>query len=202
MKYEKQNIFFISDLHIGHKNVLKFDGRPFADVDEMHIEMIKRWNEVVDDDDIVYYLGDLAFARDELTKWFIYSLKGKINFILGNHDKMKDIIKFGRWENIHEYGTEINVKDEDTIGSRGSNGYQRIIMSHYPILSWNKSHYGSWHLHGHCHGSLIKSNQDYYKRKVMDVGCNVIDYTPISYEKVKGLMVKKGISSVDHHGDM
>ena len=202
MKYEKQNIFFISDLHIGHKNVLKFDSRPFADVDEMHIEMIKRWNEVVDDDDIVYYLGDLAFARDELTKWFIYSLKGKINFILGNHDKMKDIIKFGRWENIHEYGTEINVKDEDTIGSRGSNGYQRIIMSHYPILSWNKSHYGSWHLHGHCHGSLIKSNQDYYKRKVMDVGCNVIDYTPISYEKVKGIMVKKGISSVDHHGDM
>ena len=201
MKYEKQNIFFISDLHIGHKNVLKFDGRPFADVDEMHIEMIKRWNEVVDDDDIVYYLGDLAFARDELTKWFIYSLKGKINFILGNHDKMKDIIKFGRWENIHEYGTEINVKDEDTIGSRGSNGYQRIIMSHYPILSWNKSHYGSWHLHGHCHGSLIKSNQDYYKRKVMDVGCNVIDYTPISYEKVKGIMVKKNISAVDHHGD-
>lgn len=201
MKYEKQNIFFISDLHIGHKNVLKFDSRPFADVDEMHIEMIKRWNEVVDDDDIVYYLGDLAFARDELTKWFIYSLKGKINFILGNHDKMKDIIKFGRWENIHEYGTEINVKDEDTIGSRGSNGYQRIIMSHYPILSWNKSHYGSWHLHGHCHGSLIKSNQDYYKRKVMDVGCNVIDYTPISYEKVKGIMVKKGISSVDHHGE-
>jgi calcineurin-like phosphoesterase family protein len=202
MKYEKQNIFFISDLHVGHKNVIKFDNRPFADVDEMHIEMIKRWNEVVGDDDIVYYLGDLAFARDELTKWFIYSLKGKINFILGNHDKMKDIVKFGRWENIHEYGTEINVKDEDTIGSRGSNGYQRIIMSHYPILSWNKSHYGSWHLHGHCHGSLIKSNQDYYKRKVMDVGCNVIDYTPISYEKVKGIMVKKGISSVDHHGDM
>ena len=202
MKYEKQNIFFISDLHVGHKNVIKFDSRPFADVDEMHIEMIKRWNEVVGDDDIVYYLGDLAFARDEITKWFIYSLKGKINFILGNHDKMKDIVKFGRWENIHEYGTEINVKDEDTIGSRGSNGYQRIIMSHYPILSWNKSHYGSWHLHGHCHGSLIKSNQDYYKRKVMDVGCNVIDYTPISYEKVKGIMVKKGISSVDHHGDL
>lgn len=201
MRYEKQNIFFISDLHVGHKNVIKFDGRPFADVDEMHIEMIKRWNEVVGDDDIVYYLGDLAFARDELTKWFIYSLKGKINFILGNHDKMRDIVKLGRWENVHEYGTEINVKDEDSIGSRGSNGYQRIIMSHYPILSWNKAHYGSWHLHGHCHGSLMKSQQDYYKRKVMDVGCNVIDYTPISYEKVKGIMVKKSISAVDHHGE-
>jgi calcineurin-like phosphoesterase family protein len=201
MKYEKQNIFFISDLHVGHKNVLKFDKRPFVDTDEMHTEMIKRWNSVVGDDDIVYYLGDLAFARDELTKWFIYSLKGKIHFILGNHDKMKDIVKLGRWESVHEYGTEINVKDDDSIGSRGSNGYQRIIMSHYPIFSWNKAHYGSWHLHGHCHGSLMASQQDYYKRKVMDVGCNVIDYTPISYEKVKGIMIKKDISAVDHHGE-
>jgi calcineurin-like phosphoesterase family protein len=48
---------------------------------------------------------------------------------------------------------------------------------------------------------LIKSQQEYYKRKVMDVGCNVIDYTPISYEKVKGIMVKKGVSAVDHHGE-
>ena len=201
MRYEKQNIFFISDLHIGHKNVIKFDGRPFADVDEMHLEMIKRWNSVVNDEDIVYYLGDLAFCRDETTKWFIHSIKGKINFILGNHDKMKDIVKFDRWENIHEYGTEIGIKDDDSLESRGSGGYQKIIMSHYPILSWNKSHYGSWMLHGHCHGSLMKSNQDYYKRKVMDVGCNVIDYTPISYEKVKGIMRKKSISNVDHHGE-
>ncbi len=201
MRYEKQNIFFISDLHIGHKNVIKFDGRPFADVDEMHLEMIKRWNSVVGDEDIVYYLGDLAFCRDETTKWFIHSIKGKINFILGNHDKMKDIVKFDRWENIHEYGTEIGIKDDYSLVSRGSGGYQKIIMSHYPILSWNKSHYGSWMLHGHCHGSLMKSNQDYYKRKVMDVGCNCIDYTPISYEKVKGIMSKKVISSVDHHGE-
>jgi calcineurin-like phosphoesterase family protein len=47
----------------------------------------------------------------------------------------------------------------------------------------------------------MKSQQEYYKRKVMDVGCNVIDYTPISYEQVKGIMVKKGVSAVDHHGE-
>jgi calcineurin-like phosphoesterase family protein len=201
MRHEKQNIFFISDLHVGHKNVLKFDGRPFADVDEMHVEMIKRWNSVVGPEDTVYFLGDLAFARDELTKWFIYSLQGKIHFILGNHDKMKDIVKFGRWESVHESYTEIGILDPDSLEARGSQGYQKIILSHYPILSWNKAHHGSWHLHGHCHGSLIKSQQEYYKRKVMDVGCNVIDYTPISYEKVKGIMVRKNISAVDHHGE-
>ena len=201
MRYEKQNIHFISDFHIGHKNVLKYDGRPFEDVDEMHVELIKRWNNVVEDDDIVYYLGDLAFCRDETTVWFLHSLKGKINYIMGNHDKMKDIVKFGRFENVHEYGTEIFIKDEDLKSTRGSQGYQQFILSHYPILSWNRAHYGSIHLHGHCHGSLMKSNQDYYKRKVLDVGCNVIDYTPISYQGVKDIMEKKIISSVDHHGE-
>lgn len=201
MRYEKQNIHFISDFHIGHKNVLKYDGRPFEDVDEMHVELIKRWNNVVKDDDIVYYLGDLAFCRDETTVWFLRSLKGKINYIIGNHDKIKDIIKFDRFENVHEYGTEIFIKDEDLKSARGSQGYQQFILSHYPILSWNRAHYGSIHLHGHCHGSLMKSNQDYYKRKVLDVGCNVIDYTPISYQGVKDIMEKKIISSVDHHGE-
>lgn len=199
MKYEKQNIFFISDLHIGHTNVIRYDGRPFADVNEMHIELIKRWNNVVGENDIVYYLGDLSFTRDDVTKWFINSIKGKIHFIMGNHDKMKHIIKFNRWENIYEYGTEIFVKDENNNKTRGSNGYQQIILSHYPILSWNKAHYGSVHLHGHCHGSLLKSNQEYYKRRVMDVGANCIDYTPISYPQVMDVMSKKIISSVDHH---
>ena len=202
MKYDKQNIYFISDFHVGHANVIKFDSRPFKDTDEMHVELIKRWNSVIDDDDIVYYLGDLAFCRDEIAKWFAYSLKGKIHFIKGNHDKLRKIRNFGRWEEVYEYGTEIFIKDEDLKSARGMSGYQQIIMSHYPILSWNRSHYGSWHLHGHCHGSLMKSNQDYYKRKVMDVGCNVIDYTPISYSEVKEIMSKKGISAVDHHGDM
>jgi calcineurin-like phosphoesterase family protein len=202
MKYEKQNIYFISDFHVGHSNVIKFDGRPFKDTDEMHTELIKRWNSVITDDDIVYYLGDLAFCRDEMAKWFAYSLKGKIHFIKGNHDKMKKILKFGRFEQVYEYGTEIFIKDEDLKSNRGMTGYQQIIMSHYPILSWNRGHYGSWHLHGHCHGSLMKNNQDYYKRKVMDVGCNLIDYTPISYSEVKEIMSKKGINAVDHHGDM
>ena len=74
-------------------------------------------------------------------------------------------------------------------------------MSHYPILSWNKAHYGSWHLHGHCHGGLVKTMPEYYKRKVMDLGCNMIDYTPISYSQVKTVMDKKVISKVDNHGE-
>ena len=190
--------FFISDFHIGHHNVIKFDGRPFRNVDEMHAELIKRWNSVIDDDDEVYYMGDLCMRDVDTAKWVMHALKGKIHFIMGNHDRDKIIKRIDRFETIHEYGTEILVKD-DTITDKRAKGHQQIIMSHYPILSWNRSHYGSWMIHGHCHGSLMKSNQDYYKRKVMDVGCNVIDYTPISYQEVKSAMDKKVISNVDHH---
>jgi calcineurin-like phosphoesterase family protein len=199
MRYEKQNIFFISDLHVGHTNVIGFDGRPFKDTDEMHLEMIKRWNSVVGDEDIVYFLGDLSFAGTSLTKWFTYSLKGKIWAITGNHDDMRKLRSLDRFEDVHEYGTEIGVKDEDSLLSRGSHGYQKIVMSHYPILSWNKSHYGAWHLHGHCHGGLVKTMPDYYRRKVMDVGCNMIDYTPISYVQVKAIMDNREIARVDNH---
>lgn len=200
MRHETQNIFFISDFHIGHKNVIRYDGRPFADIDEMHTELIKNWNSVIGENDIVYYLGDLAFCRDEITKWFIYSLKGKINFILGNHDKMNHIVKFGRFDQIYEYGTEVFIKDDELKSARGSNGYQQIVLSHYPILSWNRAHYSSYHLHGHSHGNLLKTYPDFYKRKVMDVGCGCIGYTPISYIQVKDIMSKKEIISVDHHG--
>lgn len=186
--------FFISDLHIGHSNVIKFDGRPFRDVDEMHVEIIKRWNSVVDDDDEVYYMGDLCMKDSDTAKWVMHSLKGKIHYIMGNHDRDRVIKSMDRFEHIHEYGTEIMVKDDTIVG-----GYQQIIMSHYPILSWNRAHYGSWMLHGHTHQSLTKdkSYDWYYKRKVMDVSCNGIDYTPISYQKVKKIMDKKETSF--HH---
>lgn len=197
MKFEKQNIFFISDLHIGHQNVIRFDGRPFGSVDEMHKVMIERWNSVVGDDDIVFYLGDLSHRCDvDTVKSIISQLKGRIHYILGNHDRMRDIVKLGRFEKIYEYGTEVSIKDEDA-----NRGYQDIILCHYAILSWNKSHYGSWHLHGHSHGSMMKNPEMewFYKRKVIDVGCNMLEYTPISYTQLKEIMSKKQISAVDHH---
>jgi len=203
MKFEKQNIFFTSDLHLGHHNVIKYDNRPFKDVDEMHSTLLKNWNSVVGVDDIVFYLGDLSFGKTELGKWFTHSVNGKIHFILGNHDKMKDILKLNRFESIHPYGCEIWVKDEDLKSARGSDGYQQIILSHYPILSWNRQHHGSWHLHGHSHQSITKSDvgKEYYKRKVIDVGCNGWDYTPLSYTLVKEVMSKRegSKSRIDHH---
>ena len=202
MKIETQNIHFTSDYHVGHANVIKFDKRPFSSVEEMNQELIKRWNSVVSDDDTVFYLGDLFYrCRFEMVKEFVDSLNGKIHFIMGNHDRYRDIKKLDRFEKIHGNdtslgGATIQIKDKDA-----NRGYQDIILCHYAILSWNKGHYGSWHLHGHSHQSLMM-NPDmawFYERKVLDMGCNGWDYTPVSYQTIKDIMNKKIIKPVDHH---
>ena len=196
MIYENKNIFFTSDFHVSHDNILKFDGRPFKNVNEMNEALIQNWNSVVGVDDIVYYLGDISWGNEATTKWFVSQLQGKIHFIMGNHDRMKKIASLNRFESIHEYGTEISIKDSDA-----NRGYQQIIMSHYAILNWNKAHYGSWMIHGHSHGSLVKNPEFnwYYKRKVIDAGCNLWDYTPISYTQLKEIMKNKEVVAVDHH---
>jgi calcineurin-like phosphoesterase family protein len=202
MRIETQNIFFISDLHIGHSNVIKFDERPFKDINEMHSELIERWNSVVGEDDIVFNLGDLFYKTDLKTaKWFVSQLNGKIYHIMGNHDKMGDMVALNRFEKIFGDSTGLGGATIQVQDSDSNRGYQDIVMCHYPILSWNKSHHSSWHLHGHTHHSLSK-NPDmkwFYERKVLDMGCNGWDYTPVSYLQVKEIMKEREIKSVDHH---
>ena len=200
MKIEHQNVYFASDFHIGHQNVIKFDSRPFEDLQDMHNKLIENWNSVVGENDLVFYLGDFSFKDRGSGKWFRDQLNGKIHFIMGNHDRMRIVGHLG-FDKIYGDdtalgGATIEIKDDDA-----NRGYQTIVLCHYPILSWNKSHHGSWHIHGHCHQSLAKNPEMewYYKRKVIDAGVNGLGYTPISYTELKKIMNEKIISPVDHH---
>ena len=78
--------FYISDLHFGHKNVLGFDNRPFTSVEEMNEELIRRWNSVVSDGDIVYVLGDMFWMKPNDAMPIIDRLNGQIFLVKGNHD--------------------------------------------------------------------------------------------------------------------
>lgn len=180
-----KDIFFISDFHLYHKNVIKFDDRPFKnkngdpDVEAMHRAIIDNWNSVVTDNDVVFYLGDLCFGRPEWANGVIYALKGTIHFIMGNHDDYKDIKGYNRFESINDY-VDLNILNSEL----GKNLH--FVLMHYPIYSWNRAHHGSYMIHGHCHGNLHhgESAEFYVGRKVIDVGCNLIDYTPISYKEI------------------
>jgi len=181
---DKKNVFFTSDFHLFHNNVLKFDNRPFADVHEMHIAIQKGWNEVVEPDDIVIYLGDLSFARREdkaNVDTILSRLNGTIHYVMGNHDKFDEIKKMTRFQSIQDY-LEVKIKHVDN-----NNTIETLFCCmHYPIYSWNKSHHGSYHIHGHCHGNLHHGEDaSYYtNRRVIDAGCVLHDYKPISYLQV------------------
>ena len=187
---EHQNIYFIGCTHYCHKAVLNFDTRPFSTIIEHDEALINNWNRVVGKNDLVFHLGDVSFASIKRTNEILERLNGNIYLIMGNHDRLKDVKKM---VNIVDYTPklELMVKDDTSIDNLGKE--QMIILNHYPELQWNRKHHNSIMLHSHSHQKLF-NNPDYdwyYKQLVMDVGCNGIDYTPISYSEVKSIMLKK-----------
>ena len=188
LNVDSQDIFFTSDLHLGHFNVIKYDNRPFNSVEEMNETIVNNWNSKISKKSIVFFLGDLSFLSSNETKKIFDRLNGVVHVINGNHDRFNVVSKL----NIASIQNmlEINVLDEDVANTKNR---QTITLCHYPLLVWNKSHHSSWHLHGHCHQSLVNTEQgiEYYKRKVIDVGVNGHGYMPLSYQEIKKIMMQK-----------
>lgn len=81
--------FLISDTHFFHGNIIKYENRPFKDIESMNEEIIKRWNSVVTNNDVVYHLGDVSFSGADNTRRIISRLNGKKFLVMGNHDKCR-----------------------------------------------------------------------------------------------------------------
>ena len=158
-------IFFTSDHHFGHENIISFSNRPFNDLHHMHASMTARWNNVVHKDDVVFHLGDFAFKQSP--KRFIEKLNGHIHLIIGNHDKPSQC-----------KGLFESVEESKLIKEDGHSFY----LHHYPHESWPQSHYGSLHLHGHVHINSVHSLSQRTRR--MNVNVELWEYTPIPISEV------------------
>lgn len=184
---EKQKIFFTSDLHFGHENVIRFDNRPFNTVEEMDDEMIKRWNAKVRKGDIVYVLGDFIWkaATNEAVN-IIKKLNGQIILIKGNHDRF-----------LHNAAAKkalAGIKDYDDICVTLEDGTtRRCILSHYFIPFYNGHRYQAIHLHGHSHLTeeaaeeiriTTELNEKGYDLKIYNVGCMYWNYTPVTLDEI------------------
>ncbi len=175
MKNKTMTIFFTSDLHLGHVNIIRHCSRPFSSIEEMDNELIKRWNKVVTPKDTVYILGDFAFYKDQQKTIDAFNkLNGaEIHLIQGNHDKhMKAYVK-EKFTSCGPY-KEIYIADSDAHKQR-----QFIVLMHYAMRVFNKSGHSAIQLFGHSHGSLPGNSQQ------LDVGVDCWDYTPCSYEQIK-----------------
>lgn len=184
-------VWFTSDPHFMHKNILKYCKRPFKDVTQMNEALIANWNSVVGKDDLIICLGDFALGNEKECDKILKRLNGNKVLILGNHEKTVMSKEYNRNHfngGIYER-LEIRVMDKEV-----SNEFQDIILSHYTMFTWNKSHRGSWQLFGHVHGTL--DNNPTLSPNQIDVGVDSHDFTPISYEKVKEIITLKNLNKV------
>ena len=135
-----------SDLHFYHKSILKFcpATRQYPDVDSMNESMITEWNDTVETDDLVYVLGDCSFSNGNKAAEIITKLNGRKILVIGNHDI--PLLETKAFVNCFE--TSHHLLD---ITHQG----HTVVMCHYPLARWNKSHYGSVHFFGHTHGDYI-----------------------------------------------
>ena len=193
LNLKEQNIFFTSDAHFMHDNIIKYCNRPFFSVEEMNHTIIENWNKTVGEKDIVFILGDFCF-RSSYTTWayLLNRLNGIKYLVRGNHDRHKDI-PLDKFVQVSEM-LNIHIKGDEEI----SDG-QRITLCHYPMITWYQSHRGSWQLFGHIHtipnstGSETGYVQDRISPNQYDVGVDQNNFTPISYEDVKAIITKQNL---------
>lgn len=134
--------FYTSDLHLDHKNIIKYESRPFPDIDQMNETIIANWNRRVSPSDEIYVLSDFAFCGGARANALLERLNGTKFLIKGNHDsflKDRDFDK-SKFSWIREY-------------SHIDDGGKTVILFHYPIAVWDRKHYGSIHLYGHIHSN-------------------------------------------------
>ena len=188
-----QKVFFTSDLHFGHENVLRFDNRPFASVEEMDAELVRRWNEKVGKGDLVYVLGDLIWkSRNGDAHNLIRSLNGQIILIKGNHDRFL--------HNAQAKAALAGIKDYDDICVTLEDGsVRRCILSHYFIPFYNGHRHQAIHLHGHSHFTdeadlelkmATELNESGFKNEIYNVGCMYWDYAPVTLAEILSQTVR------------
>lgn len=167
-------IFYTSDLHFGHSNIIKYENRPWDNVEDMKNGLIARWNARVNQNDTVYILGDFAWkgskaSVDDINN-IVKSLNGKKHLIIGNHDE--------GW--INSIDLKERLWEEITYYKRIMDNGEQVILSHYPIESWDRQHFGSIHIHGHLHSYPTKIDQP----NRYNCGCDRWNYYPVTLQEM------------------
>lgn len=181
-------LFFTSDTHFGHSNIIKMCDRPFSSVEKMDETMIKNWNDKVGTDDIVFHLGDFAVGGAGVWRSTLERLNGHKILILGNHD-MKNYR-----EGYSQYFDFVTHQMQIRIGDRC------VYLNHNPFLCYGgvyrEDEKKVWQLFGHVHSRPNDTGKDAWRLQYLfptqyDVGVDQNNFTPLSWEEVKKIIEKQ-----------
>lgn len=181
------NIFFTSDTHFNHKNIIDYCNRPFSSVEEMNEKLIENWNKTVKENDYVFHLGDFIMGDRNHLPYIVKKLNGFINLVPGNHDT-KQSLKWFKEHNKHK------LFDKNIIWRKNDYSFE---LTHNPYRAYQDHDYV---LCGHIHtnwkvkkcGETIEtyashahSDKEFVTKKLfLNVGVDVWNYTPVSCEEI------------------
>ena len=168
--------FYISDTHLMHERILAMQPRPFATIDEHDEHIIKCWNSVVGDNDIVYHLGDFSMQlsnQADKVAWYFSRLKGRKFLIMGNHDIDED-------GHLHPTLEALGWEERPEWLKATNDGGHRLVLAHYAQREWQWKTKGGYHFYGHAHGRLPGVGLS------RDVGCDMkdVNFTPRTFEQL------------------
>ncbi len=158
-------IFFTSDTHFAHANIIEYCGRPFPDVEVMNRTMIERWNARVRPSDTVYHLGDFAFGPADNIGFFLSYLNGKKILIVGNHDRSVPRMRKFAFEAVADHW-HIDMND------------LQLLLTHKPVRESMEHPPFTFNLHGHVHGTYAR------RGKHINVGVDVRGFEPKTLEEL------------------
>lgn len=174
---DNQSIYFTSDTHFGHKNILQFCNRPWETVEEMNEALINNWNSIVKENDIVFHLGDVQLGGgNQLMDSIFPRLNGHIILILGNHDPHN--LKLRHLDLIDSAYEQLTIVIDGIL----------CTLTHCPHGIPGKDPKHQFNLHGHLHSinnipseeCTVKLRENHY-----DVGVDNNNYHPISFNDIK-----------------
>ena len=182
-------VFFTSDTHFGHENIIKWCNRPYSSVQEMNEALIENWNSTIGPEDTIFHLGDFAFGGSGLWKDVASKLNGKKHLIVGNHDEknLKDGFRY-LFESIN---WQLKIRVEN----------RAIYLNHVPFLCYGGTYRSPesavWQFHGHTHEMQGENlGEDYPRLQYRfpfqyDVGVDFNNYKPISFTELCKKIEKK-----------
>lgn len=190
-------VYFTSDLHFGHANIIGFCNRPFDNIEQMNLELVRRFNNTVKEGDTTYFLGDLGRMTHERFKHTINSMNGNKIMILGNHDK----------------GTQSFLAigfDAVMLSATLMIDGKIVTLSHYPLLgvrredttvykdraheNWHGEtkakklaveDRGQFHLHGHLHCPCSTAKSNITDGRQRDIGVDGNNFMPVSVRLIE-----------------
>lgn len=181
-------MWFTADLHLGHRSIIDFCKRPFRSVGEMDNILIRNWNTVVKEGDLIYVLGDLTLRGFSDTTTYCRKLNGEIHIVPGSHDKKW--LRHMEKDDVPLYSKEGIVTILPPLHTTYITNYRHdkklvIVLCHYALRVWDKSHFNSWQLYGHSHGRLRPIGKQY------DIGTDHNGFFPIHLDELYKIMKRK-----------